>query len=68
MKTITRNSLGLVEALVVLLAMFGAGFRPSVAYAAACTPTVTLDLYAKTGMATLYGSTSTTIWGYAANG
>ena len=67
MKTITRNSLGLVEALVVLLAMFGAGFTSSAAYAAACTPTVMLDRYAKMGTGTLYGSTATPIWGYAAN-
>ena len=67
MQTITRNTLKLAVALVVLLAMFGAGFNSSAAYAAACSPTVTLDLYAKTGTATLYGTTSTTIWGYAAN-
>jgi FtsP/CotA-like multicopper oxidase with cupredoxin domain len=68
MQTITRNTLKLAVALVVLLAMFGAGFNSSVAYAASCTtPTATLDLYARTGTATLYGATSTTIWGYAAN-
>jgi FtsP/CotA-like multicopper oxidase with cupredoxin domain len=67
MQTISRNTLKLAVALVVLAVLFGAGFNSSVAYAASCTPTVTLDLYAKTGTATLYGSTSTTIWGYAAN-
>jgi len=68
MQTITRNTFKLAVALVVLLAMFGAGFNSSVAYAASCTtPTATLDLYAKTGTATLYGSTAITIWGYAAN-
>jgi len=57
----------LAVALAMLLAMFGAGFSSSAAYAAACTPTVSLDLYAKTGNATLYGTTTTPIWGYAAN-
>ena len=67
MQRITRNTLKLAVVLVVLMAMFGAGFNSSAAFAASCTPTVNLDLYAKTGTATLYGSTSTTIWGYAAN-
>ena len=67
MKTFTRNTLKVAAALVLLLAVFGAGFDASVAYAAACTPTVTLDLYAKTGTATLFGSTATTIWGYTTN-
>ena len=66
MHTITRNTLKITIALVVLVAMFGAGFKSSTAYAATCTPTVTKDLWAKTGTATLYGSTSVTIWGYAA--
>ena len=59
--------LKLAVALAVLAAVFGAGFNSSVAFAASCTPTTTLDLYAKTGTATLYGSTSTPIWGYTAN-
>jgi FtsP/CotA-like multicopper oxidase with cupredoxin domain len=67
MQTITRNTFKLAVVLAVLLAMFGAGFTSSAVYAATCTPTVTLDLYAKTGTATLFGTTSTTIWGYAAN-
>jgi FtsP/CotA-like multicopper oxidase with cupredoxin domain len=66
MQTITRNTLKLTIALVVLVAMFSAGFKSSIAYAATCTPTVTKDLWAKTGTATLYSSTSVTIWGYAA--
>jgi FtsP/CotA-like multicopper oxidase with cupredoxin domain len=66
MQTITRNTLKIILVLVVLIAMFGAGFKSSVAYAATCTPTVFKDLYAKTGTATLYGTTSTTIWGYTA--
>jgi FtsP/CotA-like multicopper oxidase with cupredoxin domain len=67
MQKITRNTFKLAVVLVVLLAMFGAGFNSSVAYAASCSPTVSLDLYAKTGTATLYGTTTTPIWGYAAN-
>jgi hypothetical protein len=67
MQTITRNTFKLAVVLVMLLAVFGAGFNSSTAYAASCTPDVTLDLYAKTGTATLYGSNSTIIWGYAAN-
>jgi FtsP/CotA-like multicopper oxidase with cupredoxin domain len=68
MQTITRTTLKLAVALVVLAALFGAGFNSSAAYAASCTPTVPpIDLYAKIGTATLYGSTSATIWGYAAN-
>jgi len=67
MKNRTINTLKLAVVFVVLVAMFGAGFNSSVAYAAACTPTVTLDLYAKTGSAILFGATSSTIWGYATN-
>jgi len=67
MQTITRKTFKLAVVLVALLAMFGAGFGSSAAYAATCTPTVSLDLYAKTGTATLFGSTATPIWGYAAN-
>jgi FtsP/CotA-like multicopper oxidase with cupredoxin domain len=67
MQTISRNTLKLAVALVVIAGLLGAGFSSSTAYAASCTtPTVTTDLYAKVGTATLYGSTSTTIWGYAA--
>jgi FtsP/CotA-like multicopper oxidase with cupredoxin domain len=66
MQTLTRNMLKLAVALLVLVAMFGAGFHSSVASAASCIPTVTKELWAKTGTATLYGTTSVTIWGYAA--
>jgi len=66
MQTITRNTLKLAVALMVLVTMFGAGFNSSVAYAASCTPTVSLDIWAKTGTATLYGATSVPIWGFAA--
>ncbi len=65
MQTIQRNTLKIIMALVVLVAVFGAGFSSSVAYAATCTPTVFKDLWAKTGTATLYGTTSVPIWGYA---
>jgi len=57
----------LTVAFMLVSAAFGMGLNLAVAYAASCTPTVTLDLYAKTGTATLYGTTSYTIWGYAAN-
>jgi FtsP/CotA-like multicopper oxidase with cupredoxin domain len=66
MQTISRNMLKLAVALVVIAGLLGAGFSSSTAYAASCIPTVSRDLYAKTGTATLYGSTSTAIWGYAA--
>jgi FtsP/CotA-like multicopper oxidase with cupredoxin domain len=67
MQTFTRNTLKLALAIVMLLAVLGAGgFKPSTAYAAACTPTITQDLWAKSGTATLYGTTTATIWGYAA--
>ena len=65
MQTIKRNSLKLALALVMLVAIFGTGYRSSVAYAATCTPTVTKDLWAKTGTATLYGATTVTIWGFS---
>jgi len=42
MQTITRNTLKLILALVVLVALFGAGFHSSVAYAA-CLPTVIMS-------------------------
>ena len=58
MQTITRNTFKLAVALLMMMGLFGAGFNSSVAYAASCTPTVDLDLYATTGMATLFGSTT----------
>jgi FtsP/CotA-like multicopper oxidase with cupredoxin domain len=67
MLTISRNTLKLAVALLVIVGLLGAGFNTSVASAATCTPTVFKDLYARTGMTTLVGSTSVTIWGYAAN-
>jgi len=57
----------LTVAFMLVSATFGMGLNLAVAYAASCTPTVTLDLYAKAGTATLYGTTSYPIWGYAAN-
>ncbi len=67
MRTITRNMLKLAVALLVLVAVLGAGFQSSVAYAATCsTPTVPpVDLWAKSGNATLFGATSVPIYGYA---
>ncbi len=67
METIKRTIPKLTVALAVLLVMMGIGFSSRVAYAAACAPTVTLDLYAKTGTVTLVGSTSTAVWGYTTN-
>ena len=67
MKTLSRNTLKITLALMLLVAMFGAGYNSSVAYAATCTPTVFKDLYAKTGTATLFGTTSVNIWGYSAS-
>ena len=67
MRTITRNTLKLAVALLVILGLLGAGFNASVASAATCTPTVTLDLYATTGTATLFGSTTAPIWGYSSS-
>jgi len=67
MQTITRNTLKLALVLMLVVAMFGSGFNSSVAYAApscASTGSISLDLWAKTGTATLYGSTNVTIWGY----
>ncbi len=64
MHTITRNPLKFIIVLMVLAAMFGAGIHTSVAYAA-CAPTASYELWAKTGTATLYGTTSVTIWGYS---
>ncbi len=65
MQTITRNTLKITMALLVLVAMLAAGLKSSVAYAAPCTPTVSFDLYAKTGIATLYGTTTVNIYGYS---
>ena len=66
MQTITRNTLKLILALVVLMAMFGAGFNSSVAYAAPCTPTTaSYDLWATTGSANLNGITTVNIWGFS---
>lgn len=66
MQTITRNILKYAVVFTLLAAMLGAGFNTSVAYAASCSPTVFEELWAKTGTATLYGTTSVPILGYAA--
>jgi len=64
MRTITRKMLNLAVVLVALAAAFGFGSLSTTAFAA-CTPTVTNALYAKTGTATLFGSTSVPIWGFS---
>jgi FtsP/CotA-like multicopper oxidase with cupredoxin domain len=66
MQTITRNTLKLILALVVLTAMFGAGISSSVAYAASCTtPDISYDLWAMPGTASLNGITTVNIWGFS---
>jgi FtsP/CotA-like multicopper oxidase with cupredoxin domain len=65
MQTIMHNTLKAIAALLLIVVMFGSGPAPSVAYAA-CTPTISFDLYAKTGMTTLYaGSPTINIWGFS---
>jgi hypothetical protein len=64
MQTFTRSSLKLALALMLVMAMSGLSRQTRSAYAA-CSPTVTFDLYARTGTDTLYGSTSASIWGYS---
>ena len=66
MQTISRKPLKLAMALLVIAGLLGAGFHSSAAYAASCTPTVFEELWARTGTATLYGSTSQPILGFAA--
>src|SRR5512141_2581979 len=67
MQTILRHTFKLAAALLLITALFSVGLAPVGSAAALCTPTLTFDLWAKTGTATLYGSTTVTIWGYAAN-
>ena len=68
MQTIMRNTFKLTAALLLVTALFSVGLAPvQAACGSLCTPTLTFDLWAKTGTATLYGSTTVTIWGYAAN-
>lgn len=65
MQTIIHNALTkLTTALLLVTAMFS-GLTPALAYAA-CAPTVSFDLWAKTGTATLYtGGPTVNIWGYS---
>jgi hypothetical protein len=67
MKTILSNSLKVALALLLVVAFFASGVSPAGSAAAACSPTpaATFDVYAKTGTATVYGTTTVTIWGYA---
>jgi hypothetical protein len=67
MQTIMRNTLKLTVVLLLVAALFGSGLSPVMTAAAACSPTINFDLWAKTGTATFYGSTTGAIWGYAAN-
>jgi len=65
MQTLKRNLLKLTTAFMLVAVGFGAGLAPLQGAAAACLPTVSFDLYAKTGTAVLYGSTSVPFWGYS---
>ncbi len=67
MQTIMRFTLRMTAVLLLVAGLFGAGFAPVKPAAAACAPTVSFNLYAKTGTANLYGATSVTVWGYALN-
>ncbi|RPJ27593.1 MAG: hypothetical protein EHM33_07495 [Chloroflexi bacterium] len=65
MQTIMRNTVKLIAALLLVVTMFGFGSAPSNAYAA-CAPTISFDLYAKTGTTTVYtGSPTINIWGFS---
>ena len=65
MQTINRNLLKLTTMFMLFAVLFSSGFNRSVAYAAPCTADTFRELWAKTGVATLYGSTSVPIWGYS---
>lgn len=65
MRTMMRFSLKMTAALLLVWALFGAGLAPAHRASAACAPTVSFDLWAKTGSATLYGATSVNFWGYS---
>ncbi len=65
MQIITRSSLKLALALMLVMAMFGLSRQTTSAYAA-CSPTVTFDLYARTGSVSLSAANpNVTIWGYS---
>jgi len=73
MNTIMRNTLKSALVLLMIMALLGSGTGQLAARAASLpatpctgTGTVTCNLWAKTGTATFYGSTSSIIWGYAA--
>jgi FtsP/CotA-like multicopper oxidase with cupredoxin domain len=67
MQTIMRYTLKLTAVLLLVTALFSSGLSTVTSAAALCSPTVSFNLWAKTGTATLYGSTTATIWGYAAS-
>jgi FtsP/CotA-like multicopper oxidase with cupredoxin domain len=65
MQTIMRNILKLIAALLLVVTILGFGPAPSNAYAG-CIPTISFDLYAKTGTTTVYtGSPTINIWGFS---
>ena len=69
MQTIMHKMLTkMTVALLLVSAMFSSSLNLAVVYAApscASTGSASFDLWARTGTATLYGSTSVTIWGYS---
>jgi FtsP/CotA-like multicopper oxidase with cupredoxin domain len=69
MKTIKNKTfIKMTVALLLVLAIFSANLNIAPVFAApTCdsTGSATFDLWAKAGTATLYGSTSVTIWGYS---
>src|SRR6185436_343339 len=67
MQAIRRILLKLTIASLLVAALLCSGLNRSAAYAApACTSTgsAAINLWAKSGTATLYGTTSVPIWGY----
>jgi hypothetical protein len=65
MQTITRSSFKLAIALTLVVAMFGLGRQTTSAYAA-CSPTVSFNLYAKAGSISISAANpNVTIWGYS---
>ena len=73
MHTILRNTFKSVAMLLLVMALLGSSLGQLAGRAAALpatpctgTGTVTCDLWARTGTATLYGAVSVPIWGFAA--
>ena len=55
------------SALLLAAALIWTAVSPVRTVAAACAPTQDVDLWAKPGTATLYGTTSVNIWGYSSS-